>query len=266
MPGTCILAACDVERHGADGPVADHGEERGSTGHGRVLEGGRATGKSSFRGCGCEAGPHDGDDALRSFVSQQRLDQAAGAVGDRGGVVGEQCHQPFGAARGGRGVEFLDDPAGGCRVGFAAARGGDAVPCPVEVLPARGLDDVKDLGVAARSVSGGTAIRRWKFLLPVLPKAAQAFWRRYGSSSRTTSTPPTGPANSLPSAPGTSRDARPISAKATVRVQAVRSGDGSCRRELPDRPNCTCPSLRAPRSQSGTAWWEPGADPVQSWT
>ena len=80
-------------------------------------------------------------------VPQQRLGQS-GAVGDRGHVVGEQRHQPFGAARGGGGEELLDDPAGGGGVDLAAAAalGGDAEPGPVEVLLARGLGDVEDLG------------------------------------------------------------------------------------------------------------------------
>ncbi len=85
------------------------------------MDGGRAAGKSPFRGCGFEAGPYDGGDALRSVVLQQRLGQA-GAVGDCDRVAGEQRHQPFGATRGGGGEEFLDNFTGGCRVDFAAAR------------------------------------------------------------------------------------------------------------------------------------------------
>ncbi|MFD1145674.1 hypothetical protein [Saccharothrix hoggarensis] len=88
---------------------------------------------------------------LRGVVPQQRLGQT-GTVRDRDRVVGQQRHQPFRAARRSRGEKFLDDPAGVFRVDHAAtALGGDAAPCPVEVLPARGLGDVEvvgDLGVA----------------------------------------------------------------------------------------------------------------------
>ncbi|KOX11569.1 hypothetical protein ADL04_01490 [Streptomyces sp. NRRL B-3648] len=146
---SCDLAVGDVERHGAYDLVAEEEEDGGGAVDERVVDGGRAAGESPFRRCGLETGSCDGGDALRSVLLQQRCGQAGTiGVGDRDCVVGEQCHQPFNTARGGSGEEFCDDAAGGCRVDLvaAAARGGDAVPGPVEVLLACGLGDVEDLG------------------------------------------------------------------------------------------------------------------------
>jgi hypothetical protein len=85
--------------------------------------------------------------AIRSGEPQPSGALPGGAVGDRGRVVGQQRHQPFGAARGGGVDECLDDAAGGRAVdGTDDALGGHPAPGAVGVLLARGLGDVEDLG------------------------------------------------------------------------------------------------------------------------
>jgi hypothetical protein len=106
--------------------------------------------KRRFAGVGLK--PARATAAIRCGVSYRS------SVSDRP-APSEQRHQPFGAARGDSGEELLDDPAGGCRVDFAAAavRGGDAAPGPVEVLLTCGFGDVEDLGDLGVAVGEGFA-------------------------------------------------------------------------------------------------------------
>ncbi|WP_433319818.1 hypothetical protein [Micromonospora chersina] len=63
----CDLAVGDVERHGADDPVADHEEDGRGVVDERVVDGGVTPGKSSFRGCGLK--PTRTTAAMRCAVS-----------------------------------------------------------------------------------------------------------------------------------------------------------------------------------------------------